>query len=317
MTGAEDTSSPLVSVVIPTHYRNDHLNQALQSVLNQTYDPIEIIVVDDSGESHAATVVDAYPDISYIAHERNQGAQIARTNGIRRARGKYVNLLDDDDRMQENKLEKQVALIESNSDIGVVYCGKQWESGHPVLPDSDVRGNVLQHALEFQMTPSSPSAMLIERALLEEILPLADRPGADDLGMKIELARRTDFDFVDEPLLIQGHAEESRGGSMGAVIGRRQILDEYSDLYDEFPAKVRKNAVGHTYLLEAEIILTSEGWSPRAIRSAMLALYHVPGVPLSFAGYAAASLFGRRGRRVGWKVYDRFLLGDEHRGGLT
>ncbi|MEF8814324.1 MAG: glycosyltransferase family 2 protein [Halovenus sp.] len=317
MTGSEGAANPLVSVVIPTYYRNEHLERALESVLDQTYDPVEIIVVDDSGESHAAPLVETYPDVTYLAHDTNQGAQTARTNGIERARGTYVNLLDDDDRMREDKLEKQVALIESAPDVGVVYCGKQWESGHEVLPDPAVRGDVLNHALEFQMTPSSPSAMLIERAILEEILPLADRPGADDLGMKIELATRTEFDFVDEALVIQGEAEESRGGSMGAVVGRRQILDEYADFYDVAPRSIYRSALAHTYLLEAEILLTQQVWSSKAIRSAVLALYHVPGFRLTFVGYALASLFGRPGHRLGWKVYRRFLLGDEHRGGLT
>lgn len=312
-----DQGGPLVSVVIPTYYRNELLERALESVRSQVYHPVEIIVVDDSGEAHAEPVVKAYPEVVYIPLDENQGAQAARTRGIREAQGKYVNLLDDDDRLDENKLAKQVDLIESTPGGGVVYCGKRWENGHEILPDPNVRGDVLEDALEFQMTPSSPSAMLVERRLLEDILPLADRPGGDDLGMKIELANRTRFDFVDEALLIQGEAEESRGGSMGAVTGRKQILEEYSELYDTVPTHVYRNALAHTYLLEANIHLNRRSWSPAAIKSALLALYYVPGVPVSFAGYAVASLFGRPGRRFGWRVYDRLVLGDEHRGGLT
>jgi glycosyltransferase involved in cell wall biosynthesis len=309
--------TPLVSVVIPTYYRNEHLKRALESVIAQTYEPVEIIVVDDSGEGNASRVVDEYPNIEFLTHEQNQGAQAARTNGIERAEGKYVNLLDDDDRMKEDKLKKQVELIESDSEVGVVYCGKEWENGHKILPNHDIRGDVLEHALQFQTTPSSPSAMLIEKAVLADILPLADRPGADDLGMKIELAERTKFDFVDEPLLVQGHAEESRGGSMGAVSGRKQILKEYANLYKTVPNSVYQTALAHTYLLEAHILLNQHTWSLDAIKSAVLALYHIPSLRPTFAGYAIASLFGRPGRRFAWKLYDRLMLGDEHRGGLT
>jgi len=314
---ASERADPLVSVVIPTYYRNEYLRGALDSVVEQSYDPIEIIVVDDSGESNAAPVIKEYPEVKYIAFEENQGAQAARNRGLENASGDYVNLLDDDDRMKEEKLEKQVALIESDPALGVVYCGKQWESGHSILPEQDIRGNILHDALEFQTTPSSPSAMLIDRTVLERILPLANRPGGDDLGMKIELAMRTEFDFVDESLLVQGDAGESRGGTMGAVAGRYQILEEYSCLYESAPRSLYRNALAHTYLLEAEVLLHQQTWSPRAVKSAALALYHVPGIPLSFSGYALASLFGRPGRQIAWNVYDKLVLGDQHRGGLT
>lgn len=317
MSNSSELSTALVSVIIPTYYRNDFLQRSIESVLAQTHEPVEILVVDDSGEAHAEPVVDDYPEVEYIPFDENRGAQAARTAGIERAHGKYVNLLDDDDRMKPRKFEKQLVITESNPDVGVVYCGKEWENGHKILPNPDIRGDILHHALRFRTTPSSPSAMLIERELLTDVLPLNDRPGGDDLGMKIELALRTEFDFVDESLLIQGAAGESRGGSMGAVIGRRQILDEYADLYADAPSSVYQHAVAHTYLLEANTLLDQSAWSLQAIKSSLAALYHIPGAPLSFVGYAVASLFGRPGRRFGWKLYDKFVLGDKHRGGLT
>lgn len=308
---------PLVSVVIPTYYRNEYLDRAIASVLNQQYEPIEIIIVDDSGERHAESVVDQYPTVEYLAHETNQGAQAARTHGIERASGRYVNLFDDDDRMLPTKLARQVELLESEPAVGVVYCGKQWENGHKILPNPEIRGNVLEYALRFRTTPASPSAMVIDKEILVDCLPLADRPGGDDLGMKIELARRTQFDFVDESLLIQGEAAESRGGAMGAVTGRKQILEEYAELYEQVPPSVYQTALSHTYLLEANTHLDRQSWSPAAIKTASLAVYHAPTLQLSIVGYALAAVFGRPGRTVAWNVYDRLLLGDEHRGGLT
>jgi len=308
---------PVVSVIIPTYFRNDHLARAIESVLSQRYDPVEIIVVDDSGERHAEPVVECYPDVAYLPHETNQGAQAARTHGIERSTGTYCNLLDDDDRMLETKLQRQVPVLESRPSVGVVYCGKEWENGHTILPNQEIRGDVLEDALRFRMTPSSPSAMVIDQEILADCLPLADRPGGDDLGMKIELARRTQFDFVDESLLIQGAADNSRGGSMGAVTGRKQILEAYADLYEQVPPSVYQTALSHTYLLEANTHLDRRTWSPAAIKAAALAVYHAPTPQLSIIGYALAAVFGRPGRTVAWNVYDRLLLGDEHRGGLT
>lgn len=306
----------LVSVVIPTHYRNDQLREAVESVQRQEYSPVEIIVVDDSGEGYASPVKAEY-DIRFIEFDENKGAQAARTAGIENAEGQYINLLDDDDQMRSDKLQKQVAVIEENENVGVVYCGKEWENGHKVLPNPDIRGEVLDYALMFRMTPSSPSAMLIRSEVIKDILPLSDRPGGDDLGMKIELAKRTEFDFVDESLLFQGESADSRGGSIGAVTGRRQILDEYADLYDEHPSYVRRYAEAHTYLLEANILLSDQEWSWPAIKAAFKAAYYIPGFSLPFVGYLVASLFGQQGIWLAWKIYDRFFLSDEHRGKMT
>lgn len=308
---------PLVSVVVPTHFRNDRLAAAIESVHDQIYDDVEVIVVDGSeGDRHAEPVAEEY-GVEYVCPETDEGAHAARSLGAERARGDYVNFLDDDDRFVREKLERQVSIAETREDVGVVYCGIRWENDHPVLPDPDVRGNVLEYALMFQMTPSSPSTMLIDVGVLDKILPFVNRHGADDMGMKIELARRCEFEFADEPLVVKGHSEESLGGSRENVEGRLELLDRYSFLYDEFPREIRRTALAHTYLLDAELTLNERLWSPRAFKRAVQACYHVPGLPVPFLGYTVVSLLGRPGRDVGKQVYSRFVLGDQHRGKLT
>lgn len=305
-----------VSVVIPTYFRNERLRAAIESVRNQTYDPIEVVVVDGSEEAHARPVAEAY-DVRYIPQDEDRGPHAGRSEGARAAEGAYVNFLDDDDRFRPEKIEKQVSVLDGSDDVGVVYCGIEWENGHAVLPDPDVRGDVLDRALMFDMTPSSPSTMLIDAGVLEAILPFENLHGADDMGMKIELAQRCAFDFVDEPLVIKGDDGDSLGGSRENIEGRFALLERYRDLYDRHPPNVRRTAVGHTYLLDAELTLNRAVWSPRAIKQAALACYHVPGLPTSFAGYLIASVFGRPGRDVASRVYSRLFLGESHRGKLT
>lgn len=315
MTHESRSRKPLVSVVIPTYYRNERLDAAIESVHAQTHDPIETIVVDGSGDEHARPVAEAH-GVRYIAQERDEGPHAARSEGAEAANGKYVNFLDDDDRLHPEKLTRQLAVFETRT-VGVVYCGIVWENGHVVLPDLAVEGDVLEYALMFQMTPSSPSAMLIDTAVLADMLPLANRHGADDMGMKIELATRTEFAFVDEVLVTKGDSDDSLGGSAENVAGRLHLLSEYAHLYERHPPRVRRVALAHTHLLAAETHLDGSAWSPRAVTSALRACYHVPGLPLSFGGYLLASLFGRPGRDLGRRAYDRFVLGNEHRGKVT
>lgn len=299
------STEPLVSVVIPTHYRNERLRAAIDSVRRQTYDPVELVVVDDSGEEHARNVVPE--EATYIGFEANRGANAARTAGIRQASGKYVQLLDDDDRLRPAKLRRCCERLESNPNVGVAYCGMTYDGGTSVHPRAELRGSVLDSALAFDMMPCLTSTMLIDASVLTTVIPLADRPGADDLGLMIELATRTEFDFVDEVLVERGRPETSRGRSMGVVDGRKEILREYDDLYGSAPSWVRKRALSDTYRTEASIRINARKWSPRAIRAYALAVRYDP----SMKGFArlAASFFGRPGIDALHYVGDRLADG--------
>ena len=88
-----------VSVIIPTHNRPEYVGRAIKSVLNQTYQDFEIIVVDDGLEKRAEPVINKITDsrIKYIKHEQEKGGSAARNTGIRAAQGEYIAFLDNDD----------------------------------------------------------------------------------------------------------------------------------------------------------------------------------------------------------------------------
>ena len=117
----------LVSVIITTYGRaEDLIFEAINSVRNQTYKNIEIIVVDDNGlgTEHQKLNEEMFlreKDIKYIPNIKNSGAQVSRNVGILESKGEYVACLDDDDMWMPDKIEKQVALMESEN-LGLVYC---------------------------------------------------------------------------------------------------------------------------------------------------------------------------------------------------
>ncbi|OVE82302.1 hypothetical protein BVY04_01280 [bacterium M21] len=120
--------SELVSVIIPTYNRVDYLPDALESVRAQTYRPIEVLVVDDgSTDETKAWITDWSQQYSaedfivrYLVQE-NQGAPVARNYGVREAAGKYVQFLDSDDALGTGKLTHQVAYLQDNSELALVY----------------------------------------------------------------------------------------------------------------------------------------------------------------------------------------------------
>ncbi|WP_153952592.1 glycosyltransferase family 2 protein [Halosegnis longus] len=244
--------APLVSVVIPTHYRNGRLADAIESVRAQTHPDVECVVVDDSGEGHAAPVAD-HPEVTYLALDENRGGNPARTAGIERAEGEYVHLLDDDDQLHPERIERGMeSLRESDARVG--FCGFRFENGDERYPRAT--GEMLDAALAFDASPCLTSTLLVEGELLRSLLPLADRPGGDDLGLIIELARRTPFNAVDDLLVTRAVEPDSRGKSMGLIEGRRDIIDEYAALYEEYPA-ARKRAVADTARKAGEQLLRS------------------------------------------------------------
>jgi len=307
-------SRSTVSVIIPTHYRNDRLRDAIRSVLGQTYDPIELIVIDDSGEAHARPVADEFETVTYIPLNESRGAQRARQAGLEHATGRYVQFLDDDDQLLASKLSRQVPLLATNDDIGVVYCGLQWKDGPIVMPRPKVRGDVLGEALRFDTASCMMGTMLIERSVLETIDLLKHDHAADDIGFKIELARVTEFDYVNDVLFLRGDSVGSLGASWASVAGRFEIIDMYDDLYDQFPDEVRREAVAESHLVAGEFALQDTIWSASAIRSFLTAVLHSPGLPLPYAGSLISSLFGRRAYTFTRQFYSRFVLGPKRQG---
>ncbi|MFC6824407.1 glycosyltransferase family 2 protein [Halopelagius fulvigenes] len=290
---------PLVSVVVTTYYRNDRLREALSSVRDQTHRPVECIVVDGSEEGHARSVVESFDadsdlPVTYVPQERDEGPHAARSVGAERASGEYVQFLDDDDRLRPEKFARQLPRF--SEDVGVVYSGLRDEEWGVVEPQSDVRGDVLEHALKIRTFPAIPSTMLVDRRVLEEILPLRHRHGADDSGMKIELARRTRFDFVDAPLVVRGKPPgESVSDSWDHIRGRRLLVNYYDDEYGAFPPHVRRTAVRQTDYRAGRKRLEESPWDPRATLSLARAAAETPEDTPRFAATALASVFGRPG----------------------
>lgn len=106
-------SEPLVSVVIPAYNYGRYLGEAIDSVLNQTYRKIEIIVVDDGSTDNTAQVATSYSGVKYI-YQNNQGSSVARNTGITAAKGEWILCLDSDDKLKPNYVEKCLSVSEAD-----------------------------------------------------------------------------------------------------------------------------------------------------------------------------------------------------------
>jgi glycosyltransferase involved in cell wall biosynthesis len=117
--------SGLVSIIIPAFNRASYINQTVDSVLQQTYQNIELIVVDDGSTDGTYEKLQAYGSkLTLLTHEchQNKGQAASINFGLSKAEGDYIAVLDSDDFWELSKLEIQVGFLDKNPDIGLVYC---------------------------------------------------------------------------------------------------------------------------------------------------------------------------------------------------
>jgi glycosyltransferase involved in cell wall biosynthesis len=121
----QNPSVSLVSVVIATYNSARFIGQALKSVLSQTYDRYEVIVVDDGSTDNTQEVLREFEAWIQYLYQENHGPSAARNAGIRLAKGDYICFLDADDQWSPNKLESQLAFLEDHSNIGLVFSDEE------------------------------------------------------------------------------------------------------------------------------------------------------------------------------------------------
>ena len=144
------SDSPLVSVIVPIYNRAELAQQAIDSVLAQTFTDYEIIVVDDGSTDQTRAVVTAYGEPVRYVYQANQDVSVARNHGMRLARGRYIAFLDSDDRFHPEKLALQVACLKANPDVVMVYTAYRFVRSDgmpihtmPVRPTDDMLRQIL------------------------------------------------------------------------------------------------------------------------------------------------------------------------------
>ena len=119
--------SPTISVIVPTYNRADMLADCIDSILNQTMNDFEVIVVSDGSTDQTKEVIGNYNDPRLLFFEKENGGQAsARNLGIKKSKGKYISFCDDDDRFYSDHLEILHRILETNKDIGLVYSDAVW-----------------------------------------------------------------------------------------------------------------------------------------------------------------------------------------------
>jgi glycosyltransferase involved in cell wall biosynthesis len=204
--------TPSVSVVIPTFNRAHSVGKAIESVLAQTFQDFEVIVVDDGSKDDTSKVLAGFGDGIRTISQENRGASAARNAGIRLARGKWVAFLDSDDEWHPTKLKRQVDCLEKLR-TKVCFARCVTERGEPVRDIDDLGLTAVESGVycvpdaldlicRLDCHPLLPS-LVVERQLLERT-GLFDESlyVGEDTRLIYNLAFLAGFAYVDEPLVV-------------------------------------------------------------------------------------------------------------------
>src|SRR5690606_28917246 len=110
---------PLVTVFMPVYNSEQYIREALESILNQTYQNLDILLVDDGSTDRSVEIIKSYQDtrIRLIQNEKNMGIPYTRNVGLKEAKGKYIAIMDSDDIAVSNRIERQIQYLETNPHI--------------------------------------------------------------------------------------------------------------------------------------------------------------------------------------------------------
>jgi glycosyltransferase involved in cell wall biosynthesis len=211
------SGTPTVSVVIPTYNRPEMLQRAVESVVAQTYEAIELVVVDDHSPTPAAEALDrvatgSLASVSSLRHEENRGGSAARSTGIEAANGEWIAFLDDDDEWEPTKIEKQVErAAEADDDSVLVYTGIRQvgsDGSTNAVKTPTTEGDVVEELLRGNFI-GSYSAVMVDTGTIEAVgLPDRRFPSWQDWEWYLRLAQEGTFLSVPEPLVIRHNDHE-------------------------------------------------------------------------------------------------------------
>lgn len=234
--------NPLISIIIPVYNPGKHLKKCMDSILNQTYENLEIILVDDGSSDGSELLCDefaALDDRVKCIHQRNMGVSAARNMGIQISSGDYYHFLDSDDYMELYAYEHMLNIIRENKCDAVTFEYYITFPGHEIVNcldkskyglflESDIQKNIMT-GMQFCSTKLLSKHLIDGLSFREDIYR-----GEDTLFAAIALSRSNKGVYFDStPLYHYVQSEESacRGKFRESQLSVVKLYDAYNELY--------------------------------------------------------------------------------------
>lgn len=159
-----------VSVIIPTYNRPKGLKAAVESVLRQSTEPSEIIIVNDGSKNEVLDDFSKYKSITVLHNEGNRGANFSRNRGAKESKGEILMFIDDDDSWNKDKIKNQLSVFNSDPKIGIVYSNRNVvnDDGEILKRITSNRSGNLYPDIFFSNVISTTSSVALKRDIFYE-----------------------------------------------------------------------------------------------------------------------------------------------------
>ncbi|MDQ3047277.1 MAG: glycosyltransferase [Bacteroidota bacterium] len=261
--------SPLVSVVIPVYNASAYLKDSVDSIVQQSYKNLEILIINDGSTDTSSQILSGYSDerIRVITHSENQGIIISLNTGIKQAKGKYIARMDADDQSHPERIKKQVEFLENNPSVGVLGTYIQNHQRFSVYSSKWFTSKEIKSRLLFDNILSHPTIMFRTDVIQKfQKLYSPEFIHAEDYAFWLASLDKTDFALIPEALLnYREHAGQisvkKREQQMESV--KRAQMMIFKKLGIDPSAKEQKTHERIFFLnydYSAEFISSAESW---------------------------------------------------------
>ena len=250
-------ATKLVSVVIPSYKRSDTLSRAIESVLNQTYENVEILVVDDNepGDDFSLIVNDVVESFNsnkviLVTQPKHINGAAARNAGIKAAKGEFIALLDDDDEWHPMKIELQIKALEQNPSYNGCSClyrmyqnGREIKACHPYTSE-DLHYKILSRQVSvYTSTVILKKTCLFSNGLFDETLLRGQ-----DLQLLLDFTYNDNL-FVLNEYLVKLHSDSdiNRPNIERVIFNKYALFEKCNRHFEKYTKSQRELAYSAHY----------------------------------------------------------------------
>ncbi len=253
----------MISIIIPTYNCARYIGEALDSVLAQTRDDYEIIVIDDGSTDGTGDLIkNKYPMVRYFFTEQT-GVSSARNLGIKMSKGDLIAFLDADDMWSPDKLEKQVAILDARPDLSMVFTehctfnkdksiiNKSFDKRNKLM-----RGDIVKNI--FLNTYLTTSTVMIKKKVFDKVGLFEEQlRAAEDDNMWMRISMEHQIDLIDEPLVHYRITEGSLSRThRNCIDGVKTNIDLIKAKYPDLYRRLGPRSINNKYY----VIYFSEGY---------------------------------------------------------
>lgn len=259
------TNPPKVSIVMATYNRSHQLKTTIENIMQQEYDDLELIVINDGSTDNTSDVLNQIQktqNIRVIVNEKNVGLQKSLNIGIRHAKGEYIARIDDHDQwIVNNKLSKQVELLESNPELGIVGSG--YRKGDKIwinpITDRAIRNQILMRS------PFCHVSVLMRKSIVDKVGGYNETlPYSEDWDLWLKIGKHAQMANLPE-IMVSIQEEDlslSREYFLKQLPINRQIVNQY---HKDYPRRTTA-FLYHQFLRFFFAIIPINGWIHRIMK---------------------------------------------------